>query len=661
MSIEVTENLTDLVNVKQGTKNTRRFSNGNALPLVGMPHGMATFCLQTDHADTPWFYNPERNFYEGIRLTHQPSPWVGDFGHILFMPQSGNEDSNINTAWSSVRNKDIVLKPHYLKVESLRYRTVFELTPTLRGAAIRIKYNKKDINRLSIIPFDYDGQMHLDVAAKKLYGYTKAFSHSAHEDYAMYFELNFDSEIDLENTNKLSAVGKGAPISIAFKSDTVLAKLAISFISLEQAHQNYLAELKGKSFESIFDNALASWEDKLSRIQVSNENKERTKTFYTCLWRTFLYPTTLYEIDKSGKEIHICPDNCKVSEGAYYTNNGFWDTFRTVYPLYAIIAKKEYAKMCEGYINYYKDTGWLPKWLSPGEFGIMPGTLIEAVLADAIVQDIISGELAKTALEAMLKQANNPSGNNKQGRTGCGEYLRLDYIPYDKYNESVNHTLDCVYGDYCIARAAEKLGQKDTAKEFYVRSKNYAKLFDKQSGFIRAKDSSGNFRPDFDSYDWGRDYCEGSAWQNSFAVYHDIEGLAKLYGGKHKLLEKIDELFAAPPIFNVGGYGFEIHEMSEMATADFGQCAISNQPSFHIPYIYSMLGDSKKTANIVKAIADKAFSYKEDGFPGDEDNGTTAAWYIFACLGYYPFCPASGKYAMSKPLFNKITIKDKPE
>ena len=221
-------------------------------------------------------------------------------------------------------------------------------------------------------------------------------------------------------------------------------------------------------------------------------------------------------------------------------------------------------------------------------------------------------------------------------------------MPYDKFNESVNLTQDAAYGDWCIARVAEILGKGDIAAEYDRRAKNYRNIFDPETGFMRAKDSKGEFRPDFSPVSWGRDYTEGSAWQNSFAVPHDIEGLAELYGGREQLMRKIDELFAEKPHYEVGGYGREIHEMTEMAAADFGQCAISNQPSFHIPYIYSALGEVDKTAYWVEKLCKEAFSYTDDGFPGDEDNGTMALWYVFSVLGFYPFCPGKPEFVKGK-------------
>ena len=643
----------DYVNVKQGTENCRRFSHGNALPLIALPHGMAAFSLQTDGGSN-WFYNPRRDYYEGIRLTHQPSPWNGDYGHLLFVPQSGDAAFSPDAFYSGMRRKETVLKPHYMAVRSLRYDCVTELVPTCRGAVLKIKYGDPErTRRLTILPFSADFSFTVDAAAGKLTGSAKAFNHSVHKDMALYIAVKFDCAVDAARC--VLKQGNGGGVSVAFLADEVTARIGISFLSPAQAERNLEREVGGETFSALRLKAENIWEEILSRIAVEG-SAERMRTFYSCLWRAFLFPTVFYEIDEKGDKIHICPDTAKIGKGVYYVNNGFWDTYRTVYPLYAVVAREEYAEMCEGFVNYYLDTGWLPRWLSPGEYGIMPGTLIEAVLSDAIVKGVIGGDLAKTALAAMCKQANTPSGTPARGRAACAEYNALGYVPCDLFGESVNATLDYAYCDFCIAQAAEKLGERKTAAAFYARSKNYKNLFDAESGFLRGKDSAGKMRAQFDPFAWGGDYCEGGAWQNGFGVYHDVEGLASLYGGRANLIGKLDALFAEKPRYRAGGYGGEIHEMTEMGVRDFGQCAVSNQPSFHLPYLFAMLGEREKTEYWAEKIADEAFSWEETGFPGDEDNGSMAAWYVFTAMGFYPVCPGKDEYIAAKPLFESVAV-----
>ena len=346
--------------------------------------------------------------------------------------------------------------------------------------------------------------------------------------------------------------------------------------------------------------------------------------------------------------------------GVRYTDNGFWDTYRTVYPFFSLVAREELKEMLCAFINEYEESGWLPRWLSIGERGCMPSTLIDAVICDGAVKGLIDPPTLRRALAGMLKHATTDPPHPDFGRNGAADYCRLGYVPYENQNNSVNLTLDAAYGDWCIAEIAKLLGETAIEAAYRKRAKNYRNLFDPSTGFMRAKDRSGRFRPDFSPVGWGRDYTEGSAWQNSFAVPHDVEGLAALYGGKDAFLQKIDALFATPPIYEIVGYDCEIHEITEMAAADFGQCAISNQPSFHLPYLYAALGEVEKTAYWVERICKEAFSDAADGFPGDEDNGSMALWYVFGVLGFYPFCPGKPEFVKGKKQVRAASILGKP-
>lgn len=655
------------VNIKHGTESLPRFSNGNTLPLVQMPFGMNGFVPQTESSRGNWFYHPKDRSVEGIRLTHQPSPWIGDYMPLVMMPQREERFLAPDMRWSGFRPEEAVLMPHYLKVDFLRYRASMELAPTARGAAVRLSYDAEGEMAFAVLSDKGFAEFHVDKEKRQISGYTKYTSWQSHEDFKMYFVYRFDSAIreayamcgKEEMKKSDSEKGERCGIWVSFQTENtkeVSLRLATSFISLEQAEYNLQREVMGKSFEQVKNEAEATWENYLSRIEIESDSREEKRLFYSCMYRVFLFPTKFYERDSSGKAIHFCADTGKVREGLKYVNNGFWDTFRTVYPLYALIARKEYAEILEGFVNTYEDCGWLPKWPSPNEVGMMPGTLIDAVIAEAAVKGIGSRQLLERAYEGVLKHLTTVSPEKKYGRQGIEDYERLGYLPYNKYHESVNNTLDYVYGDFCVGQIAKVLGKDADSMKYFARSKNYQRLFDEVIGFMRAKDEEGNFRPDFDAFAWGRDYCEGSAWQNSFAVYHDIEGLAELYGGKEPFLAKIDELFATKPYYKRGGYPFEIHEMTEMAAADFGQCAISNQPSFHIPYIYAALGETEKTEYWVSRLLKEGFSAEDDGFPGDEDNGTMAAWVIFSMLGMYPFCVGKGEYFRIRPQVKRAVI-----
>lgn len=640
----------EYVNAKVGSFNDRRFSNGNIYPVTACPFGMANFVIQTDGERGNWFYSPLSHTFEGIRLTHQPSPWVGDYGHLLMLPYSGELMREPGNRWSSFRPEKTVINPEHIGVYLQRYRLQVNLAPTERGAIISVKNDAPQFGAmgLALLPF---ADSRFSVSGNAITGYTDSQSFWGFKRIREYFYIVSSSPI--EKFEQIENCG----LAVTFKDSETEIAVATSFVSEEQAKHNYELELSGKKYADAERAARASWEDYLGRIEVSDENPERKRMFYSCLYRALLYPRVFHEYKPDGMPVHYNADTDKVEKGVFYTDNGFWDTFRTEYPLLTLIAPDRLAEMLEGFINYSEETGWLPRWLSPGELGIMPGTLIEAVLADAAVKGILKGDLRKRAYAAMKKNAYT-KGEGRHGRQGCIEYIKYGYVP-DDFRESVNHTCDCAYGDFCISRVAELEKDDKTAKELLARSKSYVNIFDSDSKFLRGKDRNGKFAPAFDPYSWGGNNCEGSSWQNSFAVYHDIEGLAELYGGKEILEARLDELFGAAPEYRVGGYAQEIHEMSEMACVDFGQCAISNQPSFHIPWLYSVIGKRNKTEYWVEKLANEAFFCRDDGFPGDEDNGTMACWYIFACLGFYPLCPGKAEYVSSKPLFKDIKIRNR--
>jgi len=663
-------NYLNYVNVRQGTKSVPRFSNGNTLPLTQLPFGMASFSAQTRGESESWFFHPDDRSVEGIRLTHQPSPWIGDYGALLMLVQSGTPGTDLRSIWSGYDPSKAIMTPNLLSVRFIKYNATFSLSPTERGAAIQLSYDDYRIPYFSLMSVGGNTKFEYDPQNAILTGYTEHIHKMPDAGFKMYFVFKFNKDhVDLPNIlvsnkekhlfNSTEISGEDSSIHIALKNNETSVTMCTSYISVEQAIYNHLQELKDKNIKIINDTAEEIWTEVLSRVKVKTSSLKHQKTFYSCLYRCFLFPHKCYEYDKSGKPVHYCPKDGNVYEGVRYTDTGFWDTYRTLFPLFSIIAKEEYKSMLEGFINDYTHWGWLPRWTSMVEIGCMPSTLIDAVIADAAVKGIADEKLLEKALEGMIKHANVASSDKRHGRNGVEDYIKIGYVSYESENENVNLTLDAAYGDFCIAVVAEKLGKNDIKEEYLKRSKNYINLFDKETGFMRAKDRNGNFRSDFNKFRWGLDYTEGSAYQNSFSVYHDFEGLAALYGGEADFIRKINEIFETPPLYYAEYYKREIHEMTEMASADFGQCAISNQPSFHLPYIFAYMGMQYKTDYWVRRICAEAFGFDESGFPGDEDNGATASWYIFSMLGLYPICPGKAEYVKGPMQVKNARLLDK--
>lgn len=646
------KDLTAYVNIRQGTDSAPGFSRGNTLPLVSAPFGMQAFALQTSSRDDAWYYNPGHTTCEGIRMTRQPSPWVRDYGHLVLLPQCGTPVAGAEERASGFDLPD--MNPGHLAVHFRRYHATMALVPTERCAMMEITWDTEETPLFTLLPFAFLTEVHVDADSGTLTGWTNACGDGTRKDFKAYFALRFDQPVDLAHTvltlpdgstrPGCSGCGEGLGVSVAFRmkpGDKLTVRMGASCLSGEMASLAIDRELGGKAFAQVRAETNAAWNGLLGRIRVE-DTEERLRTFYSCLYRCFLFPHVFHEFDAQGRPVHYATGSGKAMPGVMYTDNGFWDTFRTLYPLFSLLIPDKLKEMLQGYLNFYREEGWLPKWISPGERSIMPGALVDVVLADAAVKGLLTREQMELALEAMQKNASVADETCRHGRIGVEDYCRLGYVPCDKYGESANNTLDAAYCDFCIAQVAALLGKADVQQKYLRRSKAYRTLFDPAVGFIRGRKADGSFPAEFSPIRWGGEYCEGAAWQNGFGVQHDIDGLADLYGGYAGLEKKLDELFATPPDFEIGTYPCEIHEMTEMHAADFGQCAISNQPSFHLPYLYAAIGRRDKAAHWVHRIMAEGFS--PEVFPGDEDNGSMAAWYVFGVLGFYPLCPGRAEY-----------------
>lgn len=650
------------VNILSGTASTLELSHGNTLPVVARPFGMAHWAMQTRDG-TGFFFHAEDPKVQGIRLTHQPSPWMGDYGSLLLMPQTGPLVLAADQRGSCIRGEDSVLGPDYMKLRLLRYQVTCEMTPTERGALFVLEFPcGTGGNRLIIEPQKGDSEATVLVNERRVAGFTRGNSGGVAANFACYFAIEFDRPVVRAGTfvagkptDGLHASGDRAGAFVEFEGGSVGARIATSFISIAQARLNLDRELAGRGLVELRQEAAAAWREVLGRIEIETENAEWRRTFYGCLYRCFLFPRMFHEFDARGNMVHYSPCDGNVHAGPLYTDTGFWDTCRTQLPLLNLLDRPRSGEMIEGFLNFYREGGWLSQWSSPGPRGGMVGTHAEAVLAHAMASGI-TGFDRETAYAAMRRDCMEIPDRAKVGREGLLDYLELGYVPADSMRQSASITLDYAYDDYCAATVAEALGHKKDAEILYRRSQNYRNLWDPESGFMRGRNRDGSWAP-FDPFEWGGPYVEGGPWQSTWAVPHDPQGLIALAGGREKFLEKLDALLATPPHFHAGTYVAEIHEMTEMALADFGQYAHSNQPVHGALWLYTLAKAPEKNRHFVRRVLTELYNSGPRGFCGDEDNGEMSAWYVFGSLGLFPFCPGNGRLVTGGLLFDRAIIR----
>lgn len=643
-----------LVNLLQGTNSTLTFSRGNTLPIAARPFGMAHWTLQSN-ADTPWMFHPAERRIQGLRCTHQLSPWLSDYGHAAFLPFCGKIDPTSAGRASSYRPEEAKLAPHSLRLHLMRYGIDVELIPTERCALMTAIFSKPDTAGILFdIPGDNVPDIQQDIVSQTIGFNSTANAGGTPKGFATYYVLRFAmpwKSVDVKRS-KNSTVGL-VRFDAGVKSLEV--RIATSFISFEQAQRNLDNELKDQSSDALRQQGKDVWNKHLLRIRIEGGSPAQQSTFYSCLYRTLLFPRIWHEPDATGAMLHRSPYTGTVTQGVMYADHGYWDVYRAWYPLMTVLFPERLGEILQAWVNSYKEGGWLPQFPCPGYRACMTGSLIDSVFGDAAVKGIKGFDLA-TAYEGLKKHATQ-SGNPDAGygRRGIEEYLRYNYCPADLVSQSAAETVDAAYGDFCIAQVAKALGHEDDYAMFMQRSENWRHLFDPQSKFLRGKKSDGAWLEPFHPITWGDPYVEGSAWQHRWDVPHNFPALMELLGGSTQTVATLEGMLTMPPDFNVGAYGLEIHEMSEMAAVSFGQYAQSNQPVHHVLYLFAVAGRPDRTRYWTQKVMQELYS--TDNFPGDEDTGSMAAWFIFNSLGFYPICPGKPEYVLGASLFPRAILE----
>lgn len=646
-----TEDPLDLVNVLQGTESTRVFSRGNTLPIAAMPFGMAHWTIQSD-SNTAWMFQPGWRRLQGFRCTHQLSPWLSDYGQAIFLPVCGEPDLRAEMRSCSWLPEKATLRPYSFRMALPRYQADVEMIPTERCALMCMQFGGSAPPGFVIeVPGD-KGTIEFDKSARSIRFISTINEGGVPPNFATYYVAHFDRS--WENTSLQHLSGSRVAL-VRFGSGSYLeARIATSFISFEQAQRNLESELGAHTAEQIRSKGEAAWRSYFERIDIQGGNIEQRRVFYSCLYRALLFPRIWHEIDESRKPYHFSPYNGKISPGVMYADHGYWDTYRAWYPLMSILYPDRLGEILQAWVNAYAEGGWLPQFPAPGYRACMTGSLIDSVFGDAAAKRIEGFDLAK-AYEGLRKHATQPGDPDRgYGRRGIEEYLKLGYVPADRVKQSAAETTDAAYGDFCIAQVAKALGRADDVAMFLRRSQNWRNVFDPRIGFIRGKNTDGTWLEPFDEFAWGSPYVEGSAWQHRWDVPQDIPGYIAAMGGNQRAVDALEKMLALPPTFRVGVYGQEIHEMSEMAAVNFGQYAQSNQPVHNFLYIFALAGRPDRTQYWVRRVM--AELYSPDKFPGDEDTGSMAAWYLLSALGFYPVCPGKAEYVLGVPMFERSVL-----
>lgn len=658
----------DYVNPLMGTQSKPSLSNGNTYPAIGLPWGMNIWTPQTGKMGDGWAYTYDADKIRGFKQTHQPSPWMNDYGAFAIMPGVGKLRFKEEDRASWFSHKAEIAKPYFYSVYLADINVTTEFTPTERAAFFKFDFPKTDSAYVVIDALNKGSYIKILPKQRKIIGYTTKYARGKYENFKNYFIVQFDKDFDVTTTWKddrlvndqleITSDHTGAIVGFKLKNkESVYAKVASSFISFEQAEINLKREIAGRSFEQVKDNAKEIWNKTLGKIEVKGGTDQQMRTFYSSLYRTLFFPQKLYEIDAQNKVKHWSPYNSKILDGKMFAGTGFWDTFRALYPFLNLVYPSINVEMQEGLANAYKEGGFLPEWSSPGYSDIMIGNNSASVVADAYIKGLRGYDI-ETLWQAVKHGANNEGPIEAVGRKGVEYYNTLGYVPYDvKINENAARTLEYAYDDFSIYQLGKALGKPASEIDIYKkRAYNYKNMFDPETGLMRGKNKDGKFQSPFNPFKWGDAFTEGNSWHYTWSVFQDIDGLAKLMGGKKKFEAKLDEVFSLPPVFDDSYYGSVIHEIREMQIMNMGQYAHGNQPIQHMIYLYNYAGAPYKTQYWARQVMDKLYQATPDGYCGDEDNGQTSAWYVFSALGFYPVTPATDQYVLGAPLFKEVTV-----
>ena len=660
----------DYVNPLVGSMSKVSLSTGNTYPAIALPWGMNFWMPQTGAMGNGWAYVYTDDKIRGFKQTHQPSPWINDYGQFSILPETGKPvfDEKDRASWFS--HKAETATPYYYKVYLADYDVTAEIAPTERAAVMRFTYPETDDAYVVVDAFDRGSYVRIVPGQNKIVGYTTRNSGGVAPDFRNWFVVEFnrpftytaavvDGQIK-DDADETTCNHAGAIVGFPGmkRGEQVIVRVASSFISLEQAELNLQREVADNSFDAVCAAGRERWNDVLGRIEVEDSNIDHLRTFYSCLYRSVLFPRSFYEVDAAGQIVHYSPyGEGGVKPGYLFTDSGFWDTFRCLFPLLNLVYPEMNEKMQAGLVNTWLESGFLPEWASPGHRGCMVGNNSASIVADAYLKGLRNYDI-EALWDAVVHGANAVHPKiSSTGRLGWEDYNKLGYVPCDDIRESAARTLEYAYDDWCIYQLGKALGKsKKELKPFREHAFNYKNLFDPDYKLMRGRQKDGSWMEPYNPLQWGNAFTEGNAWHYTWSVFHDPKGLITLMGGKDEFNHMLDSVFSVPPIFDESYYGGVIHEIREMQIMNMGNYAHGNQPIQHMIYLYGFSGQPWKTQYWIREVMDRLYSANPDGYCGDEDNGQTSAWYVFSALGFYPVCPGSNQYVLGTPYFDKMTL-----
>ncbi len=671
-------NLTDMstlhfVDPLVGTASQPELSYGNVQPLTALPWGSHHFC-PVNAPKEHWHFHYHDWRFQGLRLTHQPCPWMGDWCHVTFMPQTGALRPLAAERVVEVASRDLRCAPHSFGCTMPVAGMTMEAAPTAHGLAMHIRFDGHGPRRLIIDTAQagpergaFASSINIDPERGEVV-VTTASGTAMHPDFRLHLVLRisgttveaggiFNHEMHAPGRHTASGSALGAWLEFPPDCTHVSVHMAGSFIDAEAARRLLTTEVGQRPVAVIAAAAAAAWDSLLDRLETPGLDEKTERMLRTAMYRTLLFPRRIDEPDTAGAPHHRCPDTGEVRSGVRVTDNGFWDTARTVYSWYALFCPDHLPTILEGWLAGARSSGWLASWASPGHRACMTGSYSEVVFADAVAKGIPGWDPAE-ALHYLRLHVEVPVADHAAyGRVGGDTYLGAGYVPVERCNKATARTLDYAYGDWCLAVVARAAGDHAFAATCTTRADSWRQVLEPTTGFFRGRQADGQWQEPFDPEAWGGPFVEGSAWQFAWQVPHDPQGLIAARGGSGPALAALQRLLAQPPTFRVGTYGEVIHEMREMALVNFGQYAHSNQPSHATLPFLAHCGAHGLWRDTVHRVLTELYRPQPDGFPGDEDNGEMSAWWLCAALGLFPDCPGSDRWLRVRPLLRQWRLR----